>query len=147
MIKVATEDDIGGLLIMAKEFIEDSDLPYEYDGEASLNTFMTFIEHPETFVLVAKEGEIYQGLLMGAVDKEFTKEYSAYITKFYIRAEFRGSGLSRKMVEAFEDEAKDAVVIYTAATAKMGERVEKMYVNLFRKFGYERLGQTMVKYV
>ena len=56
-------------------------------------------------------------------------------------------GTARALVEAFQDEAKKlgASIVFASATAGMGDRVEKLYVRLFERYGFVTLGRILYK--
>ena len=147
MIRRATSEDVQKLCWMARRFIEESKLPFTYDYSVSFNTFTHYINDGCCIILVDEdEGDLCGGI-MGSVDRDFCHETVAYITKMYVEQEFRGLGSARGLVESFETEAKclGASIVFASATAGMGDRVEKLFVRLFEKYGFEKLGRVVMK--
>lgn len=149
MIRPANENDIQALCWMARRFVEESDLPFTYNYLNSYLTFHTYINSHECIVLVDEYEDELCGGIMGALDADFVEEKVAYVTKMYVETEFRGLGTARDLVKAFEVEAKSrgASMIFASSTAGMGERVEKLFVRLFERYGFRQLGRVVVKEV
>ena len=144
MIRNAEEKDLYPLCEMARRFVAETGLPYTFSEEITRDTFWSAINTDEILLVDVEDG-IIMGAVMGHVDRDFCEEYSAYINKLYIEKEFRGLCNSRDLIKAFEKEAGNAKLLFTSATAGMGERIEKLYVHLFKKAGYSVLGRVLVK--
>lgn len=149
MIRPAVPDDLDALCSLGERFTEQSDLPLTYDYELARAQIWGYIYQQDAILLVADHNGVIAGAALGMVEREFCKEPMGYLNKFFIEAEFRGLGVSRDLLEAFDKEAKirGAAVVFASATAGMGERVEKLYVRLFEKNGYKVLGRVLVKEV
>ncbi len=149
MIRLATESDLGALYIMARRFVEESDLPFTFDLEATHRTLYHAVKRENQILLVDydEEHRVICGGIMGHVSQDFCKEKAAYVSKMYVQPEFRGLGPARELVEGFEIEARrlGATICFSSATAGMGGRVEALFVRLFEKFGYEVLGRVLAK--
>ena len=145
MIRHAIADDLYPLCALAKRFINETNLPYTYDDELTRNNFWNGIHDNGSIILVDIQEELLAGLVMGYMERDFCKEYSAYITKLYVEKEFRGSSIARDLITAFEAETTEATLLFTSATGGMGERNEKLYVHLFEHAGYAVLGRILVK--
>lgn len=147
VIRDATIDDIPRLLSLAERFVKESELPFTFDIDVSNAHFTYVIEDKEYIFIVEEDDGVITGGIMGALDQDFCKETSAYITKMYVEKELRGFGTSRDLVEAFQARAEmlGASAIFASATAGMGERVEQLYVKLFQRYGYKVLGRVLVK--
>ena len=145
MIRPATPEDFVPLCNMARRFVGETNLPVTFDEELTRQTLWGAINDEGSILLVADHDGVLTGAIMGYMERDFCKEYSAYITKLYIEKEFRGLKVSMDLIRAFEIETKEAVLLFTSATAGMGERVEKMYVHLFEHAGYSVLGRILVK--
>ncbi len=146
-IRNAVADDLNDLCAMAKRFVAESDLPFTYSDEASRRSFWHAIQNDDMILLVWADDDVIGGAVLGLVEQDFCYESMGYMLKFYVEQEFRGLDVSRELVRAFENAAarKGARIVFTSSTAGMGERVEKMYVRLFEKQGYNVLGRVLVK--
>lgn len=145
MIRKAKPDDLYPLCEMARRFVNETNLPLTFDEELTRDTFWNAINDDNSILLVDDQNGVLAGAIMGYMERDFCKEYSAYITKLYIEKEFRGLKISMDLIKAFEEETKNAKLLFTSATAGMGERIEKLYVHLFKHAGYSVLGRILVK--
>lgn len=145
MIRDATKEDLYSLCDMARRFVEETSLPYTFDEDITMETLWRGINDPDSVLLVADYEGAIGGSIFGYVDRDFCKEYSAYISKLYVEKEFRGLKTSMELIEAFEKETAKAKLLFTSATAGIDERIERMYVHLFKKAGYSVLGRILVK--
>lgn len=145
MIQDATQENLDQLCDMALRFVEESKLPYTFSPELTRELFWTAINDEESILLVDMRDGLVAGAIMGYMERDFCVEYSAYITKMYVEKEFRGIIATKQLISAFEKRVEGAVVVFASATAGIDDRVEKLFVNLFKKSGYSVLGRIMVK--
>lgn len=145
MIKDATAENLDQLCDMAERFVAESTLPYTFAPEQTRELLWEAICGEDTIILVDVYEGVIAGAIMGYMERDFCIEYSAYITKMYVEKEFRGIISTRELISAFEKRVEGASVIFASATAGIDERVEKLFVNLFKKSGYSVLGRIMVK--
>ncbi len=147
IIRRANRHDLPFLIPMSRRFVEESSLPLTFDVEATTSYLTSAMESENTIVLVEDDDGVITGGILGSVDQDFCRESCAYIIKMYVEVEFRGLGTARALVEAFQDEAKKlgASVIFASSTAGMGDRVEKLYVKLFERYGFSTLGRVLYK--
>ena len=145
MIRPAIPDDLDVLCSMARRFVGETDLPLMFSKENTRESLWRAI-HQST-VLVWEGDKVLGGTIIGDLESDFTVEKLAYVTKFYVEKEFRGLGVSRELIQGFEDEMKrlGAKVICASSTAGMGPRVEALYVRLFERQGYNVLGRVLIK--
>ena len=147
IIRKANRDDLPFLIPMSRRFVKESSLPLTFDVDATTSYLTSMMDGKDTIVLVEDDDGIITGGILGSVGQDFCCESCAYVIKMYVEAEFRGLGTARALVEAFQDEAKKlgASVVFASATAGMGDRVEKLYVRLFERYGYTILGRILYK--
>ncbi len=147
IIRKANRSDLPFLIPMSRRFVEESSLPFTFDVEITTSYLTSMMETENTIVLVEEHDGIITGGILGSVDQDFCRESCAYVIKMYVEVEFRGLGTARALVEAFQDEAKKlgASIIFASATAGMGDRVEKLYVRLFERYGFTTLGRVLCK--
>ncbi len=147
LIRRANRSDLPFLISMSRRFVEESSLPFTFDVEITTSYLTSVMESENTIILVEDDDGTITGGILGSVDRDFCRESSAYVIKMYIETEFRGLGTARALVEAFQDEAKKlgASIIFASATAGMGNRVEKLYVRLFERYGFVTLGRILCK--
>ena len=147
IIRKATQRDLLYLVPMSRRFVEESSLPLTFDVEATTSYLTSVMESENTIILVEDDDGVITGGILGSVDQDFCRESCAYVIKMYVETEFRGLGSARALVEAFQDEAKKlgASIIFASATAGMGDRVERLYVKLFERYGFSTLGRVLYK--
>lgn len=145
MIRDAEAKDLDQLCGMANRFVEESNLPYTFSLELTREILWTSIHTEDSILLVDVQEDIVAGAVMGYMSRDFCLEYSAYMTKLYVEKEFRGIIKAKDLIKAFEDKVQGAAVIFASATGGIDERIEKVFVNLFKKSGYSVLGRIVSK--
>lgn len=150
IIRKAQLEDLPSLLLILRRFAAETQLPLTFDDEIAHHHILEIIDREDFIFLVEDDGNrLITGIIIGCVSRDFCVETCAYITKMYVEAPLRGWGTSRAMLEEFHEQAKllGASVVFASSTAGMGDRVEKLYVNLFERYGYTVLGRVLVKEV
>ncbi len=147
IIRKANHSDLPFLISMYRRFVEESSLPLTFDEEATIFCLTSAMEIENAIILIEDDDDIITGCILGSVDQDCCRELCACVMKIYVEAEFRGLGTARALVEAFQDEAKKlgASIIFASATAGMGDRVEKLCVSLFERYGFATLGRVLYK--
>lgn len=145
--RLACKDDLEPITDMMMRFTEESNLPLTYDREQVRDLAWRTILSDKAVVVVGDSDGMLTGLVAGLIESEYSLEPCMYMSKFYIEDEFRGIGIARDLISAFDAECKKkgAVLSFASSTAGMGERNEKLYVHLFKKSGYDTLGRVMIK--
>lgn len=143
-IRVATLDDIPALLQLAQRFVSESSYGMEFDENGAREYLEMIIPHPEAALFVTDD--VSAGMLV-TVAKDWCVRPVLYVEKMYVSPEQRGRGLSRALVCAAVTFAKlkNCSHIFSTATAGMGERVSKLFENLFAKDGFTSCGGVLVK--
>lgn len=97
--------------------------------------------------LVAKIDGRPVGVLVARVGRSFFQELECDIEMFYLVPEARGTGISRNLIEKIIDLGKSLGVklFYTSCLSGMGQENEKLFVNLWSKFGFKMLGVVMIR--
>lgn len=146
-VRAARQGDLQSLLNMARRFVSETSLPLTFDAEIATRTLLQVIQSDGGILLVEEDDGVLTGLIVGVVERDFCVERCAYVTKMYVERELRGLGTARALVKAFQVEAEQlgASVIFAAATAGMGQDVERLFVKLFERNGYVVLGRVLVK--
>lgn len=119
----------------------------DYSAEGTLNYIAQWIA--EGFCSYAKDesGEIAGVFAMGFA-QTYYKQHECDVVMFYVRPKHRATGLSRMMVKAIDGLCKNhgnVGAIYTSCASGVSERNNKLYRNLYKKFGFQVLGTEMVK--
>lgn len=145
MIRDAEEKDLEQLCALAERFIAESNLPYTFNYELAHDEFWVAIHDEGSIFLLDVQEDIVAGMVMGYMSRDFMIEYSAYMTKLYVEKHFRGIIKTKDLISAFEERVSEAVVIFASATGGIDERIEKLFVNMFKKSGYSVLGRIVSK--
>ena len=145
-IRPATLGDMDQLLQMGRKLCEPS--PLTFDPDIARKTISTILQYDIVVVEDIGDG-ILSGFVFGYVVADFCVEPCGYISKFYVEPELRGKGTSRALLQGFETEAiaRGAKILYAASHTGAGARTEVLYVNLFKRFGYEVSGRTLARLV
>lgn len=145
MIRDALPEDLDQLSNMARRFVEESTLPYTFDMDLTRELLWAAIHSEESILIVDVQEDVICAAVMGYVSRDFCIEYDAYITKFYVEKEFRGIIDTKGLIRAFEERVGEASMIYTSASSGISERIENLFVTLFKNSGYHVLGRIMAK--
>lgn len=149
MLRRATVDDIDRLLEFTRPYFEETAYKNKltYSNENSRLACRIIVTNANMF-LYEHDGEIL-GISAVSFSKTFFEELEAEFEFFFIKEEYRGSGIARLLVEFCTDFAKQsgASIIYAASNSGMSDKNDKLWCNLFRKFGYEFLGSQMFKFL
>lgn len=140
-------EDLDQLCALAMRFVDETELPLTYSEEHTRRTLWAAMHDDDCILLVWEANDVLAGAVLGLVESDFYNELCAYVTKFYVEREFRGLSVSKDLLKAFDVTAaeKGASVIFASATAGMSEGIEKLYVRLFERQGYNVLGRVLVK--
>lgn len=146
-VRPAEAKDLDTLCGLAERFVGESDLNLTYSHEGTRQTFWSMIKNDDAIILISDHDGAVGGVVLGMVERDFCLESCGYVVKFYVEEEFRGLGVSKELLDAFEHAAvaKGATILFASATAGMGSRVEQLYVRLFEHHGYNVLGRVLVK--
>lgn len=98
-------------------------------------------------VLLAVDGENIAGILIAYASKSFYKHPDMDVDFFYVGKEYRGTKAARLLVAEIVKIAKqqNITMLYCGCHSNMadGGLNDKLYVNLFRKFGFEVTGTNL----
>lgn len=145
MIRPAVPKDLDPLCDMATRFMGETHLPLTLDEEKTRQIFWDGINNDENILLINEIDGVIAGAIFGYMHSDWCVEKEAYITKMFVEKEFRGLEVSMDLIKGFEEQTKEAVITYTSATAGMGETIEKLYVRLYQRAGYNILGRVLMK--
>lgn len=145
-LSVATIYDIEPIEELLKEYMAESTyngLTYCKDG--TVNMILSWLN--EGFFFIVKDGEKVVGLAVMALMKTFYKELEADVDMFFIHPDYRGTGASRMLVDNIVQnaEANNCKVIYTACLSGISDKNNKLYKNLWGKFGFRELGTVLIR--
>jgi hypothetical protein len=111
---------------------------------------MGWLTKPQTFVLGAID--VVNKELIGLVSLEcghtYYEELEMDMMLYVVRKDWRGTGVSREMNKFMEHLGQElgAKVIYSPCASGLSEKADKIWVNLFTKAKFVKLGTTMAKF-
>lgn len=148
MLRKIRQQDVPEIVnILRDEYFKESiysNLTYSHVG--TTRKVSEWVNDPEMYpVLFEKDGEIC-GFFNLIVINTYYVEKEADIDMFYVRKPYRGSGVSRIMVEAARDLAKEkqASIIYALHGSKVSDNNDSLWCNLFKRYGFDKLGSCMI---
>lgn len=147
MIRHAEPRDLEAIVGLARRFTEESGLPVTFNAHRARATAWQAIHDPEWVFLVDEADDVIAGVAMLTFECDWYDEILAYVAKFYVEKEFRPLGTAQALVRELVAEAENrgARMVFASATAGMGERVERAYVRLFERAGFQVLGRIISK--
>lgn len=87
------------------------------------------------------DGDRLVGLAGFFTEPHRKKAHIGVLVGVYVRAEARGTGLSRRLVEAVIDRARGRVLILRATVGAANEPAKRLYASLgFKTYGLEKRG-------
>lgn len=143
MIRKATLSDLDEIIQVCRPYFDESfwGRHTRYSDEKTREKFTYYLTGLNTFV-VDIEGICAIAVL--AMDYVFSEDLTADYEFFYVSEHARGTGISRLLQEACENFAKLSGARIMCACGS-SDVEDNLWVNLFKKFKYEKLGTVMVK--
>lgn len=144
-LSFATYSDVDDIQKLIEPYHKESRYSgLTYDPIMTRHTITQWI--PETCVLARVDGKAV-GVFAMYFFRTYHKEPEADVVLFYIDPEYRGTGVSRLLVNALTmiADKKNVAVIYVSSGSGISHENDKMFSNLFGKFGFEKLGTELVR--
>lgn len=145
-VQIANEADLDGIqdLLYPGYFQESTYNKLTYDHESTRGVIKNWLEN---VCFVGKSGDEIVAVVSMYYLRSFYKEPEADIEMFYIRPDFRGTGLSRDLVNCIVQnaDANGCKVIYTGCASGINRKNDSLYANLFKKFGFSVLGTELAR--
>jgi GNAT superfamily N-acetyltransferase len=142
----ATTDDIEEIIELFQLFFDDSDLPslgLRTDHRRARVWLANVLGGSNPHILaLTKDEKMPVGVLSYAIDDRGIAEPYAFLDKFYVRKEWRLSGVARVLLQLAMDSARDDGAVAFRAGISSGVGFGK---NLFIKTGFhETAGSTLL---
>lgn len=147
MIRPAEPADRDAFHDIARAYIAESGQRREYSEENTQAVLeMCLGGDNGALLLVAESGNGLAGGLIAYLDQAFTEQPVCLVSMFYVRPEYRGTGLARALMEGVCRWADDCDCSHTFASgqAMIGETETQMFVNLARKFDFQPAGSPVL---
>lgn len=145
-IERAKYGDVDGIqgLMYPTYFNESTYSNLEYDP---VRTRMTITNWLNNVCFVAKDGDRIAGVFSMWFTQTFYKQIESDVEMFFVHPDYRGTEVARMLVDELvrQSDKVDSAVIYTACASGINDRNNKLYTNLFKKFGFKELGTEVVR--
>lgn len=118
---------------------------FTIDKDLAMETIREYIEGTALIAKNEKNAIIAIASVYGI--QTFFKEKEVEVTFFFVSPEWRGSGLSRDLLQVIvhSADAFGAAVIRASCLSGISPRNNALFVNLFKKFGFMELGTEMAR--
>ena len=146
-IRRALPRDLEDLTDLAYRFTGESNLPLTHSEENARRAIWHWIHDTRRTFFVAYEDNLIAGVAMMDFDNDFYEETVAYVVKFYVEVDFRGTMTGPRLLKRVIQEARDreCSAIFAASTAGISQEIEEKYTKLYKKFGFEVLGSFLMR--
>jgi GNAT superfamily N-acetyltransferase len=140
--RLATADDVPTILTMAEQFVRESGYGMRFDADHATDYLLTLLAHPDALVMVADGG-----FCTACVSLDWCDAPICYVEKLYLMPSARGSGIARSFVAAVVEFARQhgCSHVFATATAGLGDQVERLFINLFKKYGFHTCGAAVCR--
>jgi len=151
MIRYAEAKDYESLVRGAKAFTQESGLPLTWSERHARETIWAQIHDPSVDFIVEVERADFEDVITGGAiivyDQDYYEETCAIVQKFFVYREFRGRGTSDNLLKGVLGTCvkRGALLVFAQAGAAMGWRMEKLFVRLFQRHGFEILGRAIMR--
>ena len=141
-VRLADALDVVFLCELVEEFIIESGLEFTYNYGKAYDLLLDTIDNKKVFILLCDGKYEIEGVAILQFESTFYDENVAYLHTFYVRPKYRGTKVARMLVDNMVQitENVGAKYFYTSSTAAISSRVDKLFGNLFKKFGFKELG-------
>lgn len=98
-------------------------------------------------VILAWDNNILIGISVVQIAYSFYNENEADIEMFFIHPDYRKYKIARQMAKYTVEliEQNNVAVTYLTYNSGFGGKIEKMYQNLWKKYGFDHLGFNMIR--
>lgn len=149
IIRRGWKTDLDQLVDLAADFYDESNFlgPLRISKENYKKTIAPYIENDNVAAILAVKDGVILGYLHIYWQTDFTIERIGEVYQFYVRPDYRGSGVARALVEtAVAQYAKwNCVRGYVEAAPGMDKPEHlKLFENLWGRVGYNKIGIVMM---
>jgi L-amino acid N-acyltransferase YncA len=111
------------------------------------NARITVADYVNRWSYVAKEDGKVVGIAVADASHTFYEELEFDVNMFYVHPDYRGTGIARALRDKLIEEHNriGAKVMYSACLSGVSENNEQVYLNLWAKAGFVRLGAVMIR--
>ena len=145
-LHLATDNDIDDIqgLLYPHYFEESHYSDLTYSAKHTRRTIEGFISN--NCILAKVSGKLC-GIISSYFINSYYEEIEADIDLMFVLPECRGTGISRAMVKKILEHAdlNGVAIVYTSCASGISDKNEKLYSNLFGKFGFKPLGTELIR--
>lgn len=147
------ETDVEDLIKLSSEFFHESGHYKNLTFDANLlraQLEVRWREDPDflTYVVLENVTGAYVGFAHFFREKVFSQEYIGETWQFYVKPEHRGTGASRLLAYVIDRQFEEwgcAISYAECGSALDNGRTNKLFFNLWSRFGYSFLGTSLFK--
>ncbi len=142
----ATKDDVMAVYDLLRPYFEESALMLKatFSPENAIKTVMGWLSDDMYYCYLTEDG-----FFALAINEVFTVEPESMVEMFYVSPEGRGMGAGRKLLSAIDAINKERGVVNCYAVSQSafqdGGKNAKLFTNLFKKFGFCVIGDSLVR--
>ena len=144
-----TRDNIDQMMKLAVEFFYESDnRDLTLDAELYKNSLLDVVDYPlHKILMVTDDDGDPGGYIIFYATREYTVEMIGEVYHFFVSHRYRGTVASRTLINAAMDQYKEWGVKrgYVEIASGIDEINDKIFINLWGKFGYKKSGFMMTK--
>lgn len=145
----ACRDDVDEIVALAKGFFEESNLSKNLTlKEANWRRTVTdYIDYESVNAIIAVVNGNIVGYCLVYWQEDYTVERIGEMYQFYVLPEFRKTIVPRSLIKYAVKQYEEwgCKRCYLDASPGMGDTQLKSFENLWGKFGYEKVGMTMMR--
>lgn len=142
----ATENDIAAIqgLLYPHYFSESVYKNMTYSADNTRRIIESWLPN---CAIIVKDGDKAVGFASMVLQHSFFEEPEADVEMFFILPEYRGTGVARALCKFMIEtaEANGAKLIFSSCLSGIDGKNNSLYINLWRKFGFEILGTVLVR--
>lgn len=140
--------DVPRILEVAKEFFFESGYAHlTFDGDQYSKILHNCASSEDIRIFIAEANNEIAGYVIVCLAREYTVENVGETYQFYVRERYRGTNAARSLVDAAirQFDLWNCVLSYVVADPRMRKENNKLFSNLWKKFGYMDSGIQMVR--
>lgn len=132
IIRLATEEDIFDILVLAREFSKEAPVTHKWDREKTETFIRSAIVSPASEIFVLEQDGLLVGSLVAAIHQMYMSHKTlATELAWFVSKEYRGKKGSLLLVKTFEKWAKDNGADFSVVCDISGlSELEKLYTRL-----------------
>ncbi len=146
MIRQLGPDDFSSLYDMLRDYFDESFLTgnSKFSPQNATKFLLSRLTHD--YVHGAFIDNILVGCVMTEIEHEFREAPEGYIPIFYVKPECRGTRIARNLVNSAMEICHDnkCATVSTAGMSIFHGNNNKLYDNLFGKFGFEKVSNLLM---